>query len=76
VQLRDYAFDRYKTKRKEDEERVDKLEINFACHNPAAAEKAWARTMAIGDGVLMAATSSTSRRTYSTRGSLPAARRP
>ena len=54
VQLRDYAFDRYKTKRKEDEERADKIEVNLACANPSAAEKAWARTMAIGDGVVMA----------------------
>jgi leucyl aminopeptidase len=54
VQLRDYAFDRYKTKRKEDEERADKVEVSFACANPAAAEKAWASTAAIADGVVMA----------------------
>jgi leucyl aminopeptidase len=54
VQLRDYAFDRYKTRRKEDEERADKVEVNFACANPAAAEKAWAGTVAVGDGVVMA----------------------
>src|ERR1700733_3337639 len=48
VQLRDYVFDRYKTKRKEDEERAAKIEINFACANPGAPEKAWADTMAIG----------------------------
>ena len=54
VQLRDYAFDRYKTKRKEGEERPNKLEVSFACANPAAAEKAWAPVMALGDGVVMA----------------------
>ena len=28
--------------------------MNFACANPAAAEKAWARTVAIADGVVLA----------------------
>ena len=54
ARLRAYAFDRYKTKRKEDEERADKREVNFACANPAAAEKAWAGTAGIADGVLLA----------------------
>jgi len=54
VRLRAYTFDRYKTKRKEGEERADKVAVNLACANPAAAEKAWARTMAIADGVVLA----------------------
>ena len=54
ARLRAYAFDRYKTKRKEGEERADKVEVNFACANPAAAEKAWARAPAIADGVVLA----------------------
>jgi leucyl aminopeptidase len=54
VRLRAYSFDRYKTKRKEGEERPGKVEVNFACANPAAAEKAWARTMGIADGVVLA----------------------
>jgi leucyl aminopeptidase len=54
ARLRSYAFDRYKTKRKEGEERPKKVEVNFACANPAAAEKAWLRAAAIADGVVLA----------------------
>jgi leucyl aminopeptidase len=54
VRLRAYTFDLYKTKRKDDEERANKVEVNFACSNPAAAEKAWAHTAAIADGVVVA----------------------
>ena len=54
VRLRAYTFDRYKTKRKEGEERANKVTINLACANPAAAEKALARTAAIADGVVLA----------------------
>ncbi|HML09110.1 MAG TPA: leucyl aminopeptidase [Xanthobacteraceae bacterium] len=54
ARLRDYAFDRYKTKRKEGEERANKVEVNFACANPAGAEKAWARANAVGEGVVLA----------------------
>jgi len=54
VRLRAYTFDRYKTKRKEDEERPGKVEVSIACSNPAAAEKAWARNVAIADGVVLA----------------------
>jgi len=54
ARLRAYTFDLYKTKRKEDEERPGKVEVNFACSNPASAEKAWARHVAIADGVVLA----------------------
>ena len=54
ARLRAYSFDRYKTKRKEDEERANKVTINFACANPSGAEKAWSRTGAIADGVVLA----------------------
>jgi leucyl aminopeptidase len=54
ARLRAYAFDRYKTKRKEGDERPDKVEVNLACANPAAAEKAWGRGTAIADGVVLA----------------------
>jgi len=54
VRLRAYSFDRYKTRRKEGEERADKVEINVACASPAAAEKAWAHAAAIADGVVLA----------------------
>ncbi len=54
VRLRAYTFNRYKTKRKDGEERADKVDVNFACGNPAAAEKAWARAMGVADGVVLA----------------------
>jgi leucyl aminopeptidase len=54
ARLRAYSFDRYKTKRKEGDERAEKVEIDVACANPAAAEKAWARAAAIADGVVLA----------------------
>jgi leucyl aminopeptidase len=54
ARLRAYTFDLYKTKRKEDEERPNKVDVSFACSNPAAAEKAWARSAAIADGVVFA----------------------
>jgi leucyl aminopeptidase len=54
ARLRAYTFDRYKTKRKGGDERPKRVEISIACGNPAAAEKAWARTMGIADGVVLA----------------------
>jgi leucyl aminopeptidase len=54
AQLRAYSFDRYKTKRKDDEKRPDKVTVKFACANPAAAEKAWGRARAVADGVVLA----------------------
>ncbi len=54
VRLRAYSFDRYKTKRKEGEERADKVEIHVACANPGAADKASARATGLADGVVLA----------------------
>ena len=54
VRLRAYSFDLYKTKRKEGDDRADKVRIDLACASPAAAEKAWARTLGIADGVVLA----------------------
>jgi len=54
ARLRAYTFDLYKTKRKEEEERPSKVEVNIGCANPRSAEKAWARSVAIGDGVVLA----------------------
>ncbi len=54
ARLRAYTFDLYKTKRKDDEERPAKVELHFACSNPASAEKAWARDVAIADGIVLA----------------------
>jgi leucyl aminopeptidase len=53
ARLRAYSFDRYKTKRKDDDERPRKVELNFACANTSAAEKAWSRTTGIADGVVL-----------------------
>jgi leucyl aminopeptidase len=54
VRLRAYAFDRYKTKRKEGDERAEKVRVDFACASPAAAEKAWGRVAGTADGVVLA----------------------
>jgi leucyl aminopeptidase len=54
ARLRAYRFDRYKTKRKEGDERANKVEVNFACANPAAAERAWAAVQGVADGVVWA----------------------
>ena len=54
ARLRAYRFDRYKTKRKEDDERATKVEVTFACANPTAAEKAWALVGSVADGVIWA----------------------
>ena len=54
AQLRAYAFDRYKTKRKEGEEPPAKAQIAIAVGNVAAAQKAWAAREAVADGVIMA----------------------
>jgi leucyl aminopeptidase len=54
IRLRAYSFDRYKTKRKEGEERAEKTEIHVSCASPAAADKAWARASGLADGVVLA----------------------
>ncbi len=54
ARLRAYSFDRYKTKRKEGEERTGKVTVNFACAQAAAAEKASGRSSAVADGVVLA----------------------
>jgi leucyl aminopeptidase len=54
ARLRAYTFDRYKTKRKDDDDRPKKVEVDFACANPASAEKAWATATAVADGVVWA----------------------
>ena len=54
ARLRAYTFDRYKTKRKDDDDRPKKVEVSFACSNPASAEKAWAVTTGVADGVVWA----------------------
>ena len=54
ARLRAYRFDRYKTKRKDDDERPRKVELSFGCANTSAAEKAWSRTAGLADGVVLA----------------------
>jgi leucyl aminopeptidase len=52
--LRAYRFDRYKTKRKEGDEQAGKVDVNFACANVAAAERAWSKVAGTAEGVVWA----------------------
>lgn len=54
VRLRAYAFDRYKTKRKEDEKPPEKRTIRVAVGDVAAARNAFASRESVAGGVLMA----------------------
>ena len=54
VTLRAYVFDRYKTKRKDDEKPPAKRNITIAVGDVAAARKAYVTREAISGGVLMA----------------------
>jgi len=54
VQLRAYAFERYKTKRKDDEEKAAKVKVTIAVAGVAAVEKAFAARAAVADGVAIA----------------------
>jgi leucyl aminopeptidase len=54
VQLRAYAFERYKTKRKEGEEKAAELKVTIAVAAVAAVEKAFAPRGAVANGVVIA----------------------
>jgi leucyl aminopeptidase len=54
IRLRAYAFDRYKTKRKDDEEAAKEVKVTLAVASPAAVEKAFAPRDAIANGVVLA----------------------
>jgi leucyl aminopeptidase len=54
ARLRAYEFDRYKTKRKEGEEKPRALNLTIATANPGAAGKAWASREGIAEGVVLA----------------------
>jgi len=54
VQLRAYAFERYKTKRKDDEEKAAKVKVTIAVAGVAAVEKVFAARAAVADGVAIA----------------------
>jgi leucyl aminopeptidase len=53
AKLRAYAFDAYKTKKK-DEEKTKDLKLTLSVADPKAAKKAWGGAEAIADGVLLA----------------------
>jgi leucyl aminopeptidase len=54
VQLRAYAFDRYKTKRKEGEEKPSQVKVTMLVASVAAVEKAFAPRAAVASGVVLA----------------------
>jgi leucyl aminopeptidase len=54
VLLRGYAFERYKTKRKEGEEKRETVRLGLAVKDAAAARKAWAAREAAAEGVVIA----------------------
>ena len=54
LRLRAYAFDRYKTKKKDDERRSEPASMTVAVGDVAAVRKAYLSREAVGDGVLMA----------------------
>jgi leucyl aminopeptidase len=54
ARLRAYAFDRYKTKRSEDEPKRDATNVTMGVAEPGAARKAWAAREAVADGVVLA----------------------
>jgi leucyl aminopeptidase len=54
IRLRAYAFDRYKTKRKEDEERPKEVKVAISVASVSAAEKASAPRAAVAEGVVLA----------------------
>jgi leucyl aminopeptidase len=54
VRLRSYSFDRYKTKKKEDEAKPTAVKVTLGVTNVAAAKKAWAHRDAVSDGVILA----------------------
>jgi leucyl aminopeptidase len=51
VLLRGYSFERYKTKRKEDDERAAEIEVSVSVSDPATAGKAWRSRAALVAGV-------------------------
>jgi leucyl aminopeptidase len=54
MRLRAYSFDRYKTKRKDDEEPKGARTVTIAVAEPGAAQRAFTSRQAIADGVDMA----------------------
>ncbi len=54
VRLRAYSFDRYKTKKKDDDDKPRTISVSLAVDDIAAAKKAFAPDSAIVDGVIVA----------------------
>jgi len=54
VRLRTYAFDRYKTKRKDEDKAPGQRTVTVLTGDPAAARRAFPAREAVNDGVLMA----------------------
>jgi leucyl aminopeptidase len=54
ARLRAYAFERYKTKRKDGDERPVKANVTIAVADAGATRKAWAAREAVSEGVLIA----------------------
>jgi len=54
MRLRAYTFDRYKTKRKEDEQTAPQVKVGIAVSSVAAVQKAFVSRDAIASGVLLA----------------------
>jgi leucyl aminopeptidase len=52
--LRSYSFDRYKTKKKEGEDKPAALDLVIAVANPAAAKRAWVQSEGLAEGVVWA----------------------
>jgi leucyl aminopeptidase len=54
IRLRAYAFDRYKTKRKDDEDAAKEVKVTVAVAGPSGVEKAFAPHDAVANGVVLA----------------------
>jgi leucyl aminopeptidase len=54
VSLRAYAFDRYKTKRKEGEDKREKVKLTIGVGDAAGARRAWSAGEAVAEGVVIA----------------------
>src|SRR5215218_9420984 len=54
ITLRAYSFERYKTKRKEGEEKREDVRVTIALAEHAAARKSWAERESVGAGVALA----------------------
>jgi leucyl aminopeptidase len=54
IRVRGYSFDRYKTKRKDEDEKPARASIAVAVGDVAAARRAWTGRQALADGVVMA----------------------